>query len=133
MLAALAITRMLHVKRTLVLCSLTLAMLMMAPYAATQTVDPYSDGWVSHVDGARLEICFDNAALPAVGQSVQLLRTRVEILNNKGVTRQTFTPDGEAQIVSTSQSPCVMATLLEGMARRSDHARAQDSSFPKPR
>lgn len=103
-------------------------MLMMSPHTAAQTVDPYTDGWVSHVDGARLEICFDNAALPAVGQSVQLLRARYEMLNNKGVTRQTFTPDGAARIVSTSRSPCVLATLLDGKAQRSDHARAQDAS-----
>jgi hypothetical protein len=133
MLAALATTRMLHLKRILVLCALTLAMLMDTSDAAAQTANSHADGWVSRVDGTRLEICFDHAALPAIGQTMQLLRTHDVMLNNKGVTRRTFMPEGITRIVSIGQPPCVMAALLDGKAQRSDHARAQDSSLPTSR
>lgn len=109
-------------KRLTTVFLFTAAMLIVPSHTTAQTVDPYTDGWVTHVTGSRLEICFSHAEPPAVGQIVQLLRTSYVMLN-KGPTRQTFTPNGHARIASIATLPCVIATLLDGDAQRSDHAR----------
>lgn len=84
--------------------------------------NPYDDGWVSHVDDQQMEICYQSAP-PAVGQTLQILKTSF-IVPNKGQPRQQFTPGGTARITGTAaDAGCVIAELTDGSARRSDHAR----------
>ena len=85
-------------------------------------VDPLNDGWIAHVNGNQLEICF-RAAPPSAGQTVQILRTSF-ITPNKGPVRQQFTPGGTARVSATrSTEGCLTAELVDGAAMRSDHAR----------
>lgn len=87
-------------------------------------VDPYDDGWIAHVDDHHLEICYRSAP-PAVGQTVKILRTSF-ITPNKGPVREQYTPGGSARITAaTKPKGCATAELIEGSAKRSDHARLQ--------
>ena len=84
--------------------------------------DPYYDGWIAHVNDHRLEICYRSDA-PAVGQTLQILRTSF-ITPNKGPIREQYTPGGSARVTEAASNGCVTAELLDGSAKRSDHARA---------
>jgi len=90
--------------------------------AAANEPDPTRDGWVSHVDGYRLEICYRDG-LPAIGETVQILRVSYFTVN-KTVVRQQFRPVGEARIIAPSSDRCVIGELMSGAAERTDHARA---------
>ena len=93
--------------------------------------DPRNDGWITHVDGNRLEIC-NWAAAPAAGQSMQILRTSF-ITPNKGPVREKFSPGGTAKVTAaTGEEGCITAELISGSAKRSDHARVvADKSSPQ--
>ena len=90
--------------------------------ASAHDADLRNDGWISHVDGNRLEICNWSSA-PAAGQSMQILRTSF-ITPNKGPVRQQFSPGGTAKVTAASaEEGCITAELITGSAKRSDHAR----------
>ena len=89
--------------------------------AGAHDIDPYDDGWIAHVDDHHLEICYRSAA-PAVGQTLQILRTSF-ITPNKGPIREQYTPGGSARVTTAAENGCVTAELIEGSAKRSDHAR----------
>lgn len=54
--------------------------------------DTGNHGWITHVDGNRMEVCNWPSA-PAAGQSMQILRTSF-ITPNKGPVREQFSPVG---------------------------------------
>lgn len=89
--------------------------------AGAHDIDPYADGWVSHVRDRQLEICY-RYAQPALGNSVNILRTSY-ITPNKGPIRQQFRYSGTARITQAARSGCVSAELIDGSAQRSDHTR----------
>jgi hypothetical protein len=105
--------------------SLPLALLSFGASATINAhdVDPYYDGWVAHVDDHRLEICYRSAPPPAVGQTLQILRTSF-ITPNKGPVREQYAPGGSARVTTAASDGCVTAELLSGTARRADHARS---------
>jgi hypothetical protein len=84
-------------------------------------VDPYHDGRVAHVTDHGLEICYRSTA-PAVGQTLRILRTSF-ITPNKGPVREQYTPGGSARVTEVASNSCVTAELIDGSAKRSDHAR----------
>ncbi|MFA6230783.1 MAG: hypothetical protein WC617_11535 [Rhodanobacter sp.] len=84
--------------------------------------DAYADGWVGHVDGQRLDVCYRVAPLPAVGARVQVMRTSF-VIPNKGQPRQQFAVAGYATVTSITDAHCVRAELIQGTAQRTDHVR----------
>ncbi|MBS0514279.1 MAG: hypothetical protein JSS16_02220 [Proteobacteria bacterium] len=96
--------------------------LIMAPLAHGSDPDPTHDGWVSHVDDHRLEICYQDG-LPPVGQTVQILRVSYYTVN-KAFFRQQFRSSGGARILASSSKGCVVGELTAGTAERTDHARS---------
>ena len=92
-----------------------------ASSANAHDVDPYHDGWVAHVNDHQLEICYQDAP-PAIGQTVQILRTSY-ITVNKGPVRQQFRRSGAARIATSASTGCVSAELIDGTAERTDHVR----------
>lgn len=106
---------------TTVLFSLVASLI--ATSTLTHTPDPANDGWVRHVEGRSLEICYRNAKPPAVGETVQILRTSY-ILSNTGPSQAKYTPTGTAQIKGVlNERGCESAELIDGNAKRTDHAR----------
>jgi hypothetical protein len=105
---------------------LSFALLSLAGAPATvnaHDVDPYEDGWITHVDDHRLEICYRSAP-PTVGDTVKILRTSF-ITPNKGPVREQFSAGGTAHVTTAPTADgCLTAELIEGSAKRSDHARA---------
>ena len=85
-------------------------------------VDPYNDGYVTHVNDRQLEICFQHAP-PLVGESVQILQTSYTTIK-QGPSLQRFTRKGSARITSSGSDGCVSAELIDGSAARSDHTRS---------
>ena len=84
--------------------------------------DPTHDGWVSHVDDHRLEICYrDN--VPAIGETLQILRVSYPMVN-KTLSRQQFQLIGKARITASSSNRCVIGELIQGTAERTNHVRA---------
>src|SRR3546814_9839354 len=57
--------------------------------------DSYTDGWVGHVDGPRLDVCYRVTPLPAVGARLEVMRTSF-VVPNKGQPRQQFAVAGHA-------------------------------------
>ena len=98
-----------------------LSIVGMSGQISAHDVDPYDDGWIAHVDDHRLEICYRSAA-PAVGQTLQILRTSF-ITPNKGPVLEQYTHGGSARVTTAASNGCVTAELTEGSAKRSDHAR----------
>ena len=91
--------------------------------ASGHDVDLRNDGWITHVDGNRLEIC-NWASAPAAGRSIQVLRTSF-ITPNKGPVRERLSLGGTAKVTAASVGEgCITAELISGSAKRSDHARA---------
>lgn len=84
--------------------------------------ESYADGWVSHVDGQRLDVCYRVAPLPAVGARLQVMRTSF-VVPNKGQPRQQFAVAGHATVTSIMDAHCVRAELIQGAAQRTDHVR----------
>ncbi|MBN8894633.1 MAG: hypothetical protein J0I71_07335 [Rhodanobacter sp.] len=87
--------------------------------------DSYTDGWVGHVDGQRLDVCYRVTPLPAVGARLEILRTSF-VIPNKGPPRQQFAVAGYATVTSIIDAHCVRAELTQGTAKRTDHARRAD-------
>ena len=104
-------------------------MLFTVPLANANDPDPTHDGWVSHVDDHRLEICYQDG-LPAVGQTVQILRVSYFTVN-KTFFRQQFQRAGEARITASLSDRCVVGELLAGNAERTDHARMIAAAAPQ--
>ncbi len=84
--------------------------------------DPYTDGWVGHVDSQRLDVCYRVTPLPAVGARLQVMRTSF-VVPNKGPLRQQFAVAGYATVTSITDAHCVRAELIQGTAQRTDHVR----------
>ncbi|MES2311734.1 MAG: hypothetical protein V4566_05490 [Pseudomonadota bacterium] len=84
--------------------------------------DAYTDGWVSHVDGQHLDVCYRVAPLPAVGARLQVMRASF-VVPNKGQPRQQFAVAGHATVTSIMDAHCVRAELSQGTAQRTDHVR----------
>lgn len=89
--------------------------------AFAREVDTYNDGYVTHVNDHRLQICYQQTP-PSVGESVQILRTSYVTIK-QGPSLQRFTRRGSARITNSDSDKCVAAELIEGSAERSDHAR----------
>ena len=87
-----------------------------------RATDSYTDGWVSHVDGQRLDVCYRVVPLPAVGERLEVMRTSF-VVPNKGQPRQQFTAAGHATVTSITDARCVRAELFQGTAQRTDHVR----------
>ncbi|WP_449425107.1 efflux RND transporter permease subunit [Rhodanobacter lindaniclasticus] len=102
----------------LLLASLTMGSLA---YAA----DSYTDGWIGHVNGRQLDICYRVTPLPAVDTRLQVMRVAY-VIPNKGLPRQQFAVSGYATVTSIIDAHCVRAELTQGTARRTDHARRTD-------
>ena len=102
---------------------LSAAGLILASSTYAHDVAPYHDGWVSRANDHQLEICYQHAPPPSVGESVQILRPSY-ITPNKGPVRQQFQRSGTARIRATASSGCVSAELIDGSAERTDHVRA---------
>jgi hypothetical protein len=91
--------------------------------ASAHDVDPTNDGWIAHVDDHHLEICYRSAP-PAIGETVQILRTTF-ITPNKGPVRELYSAGGMARVTTAPTADgCLTAELIEGSAKRADHARA---------
>lgn len=105
--------------------SLTLALPFAVSASATagaRDVDSYYDGWIARVDDHRVEICYRSTP-PVVGETVWILRTSF-ITPNKGPIREQFSPSGTARVTTAPNAKgCLTAELIEGSAKRSDHAR----------
>lgn len=84
--------------------------------------DAYTDGWVGHVDGRRLDVCYRAAPLPAVGARLQVMRTSF-VVPEKGQPRQQFAVAGHATVTSIMGAHCVRVELIQGTAQRTDHVR----------
>jgi hypothetical protein len=84
--------------------------------------DSYTDCWVGHVDGPRLDVCYRVTPLPAVGARLEVMRTSF-VVPNKGQPRQQFAVAGHATVTSIIDTHCVRAELTQGTAQRTDHAR----------
>lgn len=84
--------------------------------------DSYTDGWVGHVDGPRLDVCYRVTPLPAVGARLEVMRASF-VVSNKGQPRQQFAVAGRATVTSIMDAHCVRAELIQGAAQRTDHAR----------
>lgn len=97
---------------------LLLAGLTIGPVA--HAADTYTDGWVSHVDGQRLDVCYRAAPLPAVGARLQVMQASF-VVPNKGQPRQQFAVAGQATVISIMDAHCVRAELSQGTAQRTDH------------
>lgn len=81
----------------------------------------YTDGWVGHVYGQRLDVCYRVTPLPAVGARLEVLRSSF-VIPNKGQPRQQFAVAGYATVTSIIDAHCVRAELTQGTAQRTDHA-----------
>lgn len=88
-------------------------------------VDFYTDGWVGHMDGQRLDVCYRVTPLPAVGARLEVLRSSF-VIPNKGRPRQQFAVAGYATVASIIDAHCVCAELTQGTAQRTDHAWCAD-------
>lgn len=97
------------------------AMLAALPLTAAGA-DGYRDGWVSAVRGPGLEICYPHGPAPAPAQTVELLRPQIVAMGKS--LRQAYAPAGRAKVEAAAGGSCVSAALLDGEARRGDHARA---------
>ncbi len=84
--------------------------------------DPYTDGWVGHVNGRQLDICYRVTPLPAVGTRLQVMRVAY-VIPNKGVPLEHFAASGQATVTSITDAHCVRAELTQGTAQRADHTR----------
>ena len=104
-------------------------MLSIVPQVHANDSDPTHNGWVSHVDDHRLEICYPDG-VPAIGQAVQLLRVSYFTVN-KTFFRQQFQSVGEARITASSSDRCVIGELIEGTAERTNHARAMTTAVSR--
>jgi hypothetical protein len=82
--------------------------------------DTDTDGWVSHVDGQHLDVCYRAASLPAVGARLQVMRASF-VVPNKGQPRQQFAVAGHATVTSVMDAHCLRAELSQGTAQRTDH------------
>ncbi|MBS1997079.1 MAG: hypothetical protein JSS86_12235 [Cyanobacteria bacterium SZAS LIN-2] len=105
------------------------ATLVGANFAHADDPDPTHDGWVSHVQDHRIEICYQDG-LPAVGQTVQIFRVSY-VTYNKAFFRQQFRPAGEARITASSSDRCVVGELTAGTVERTDHARQIAAVAPR--
>src|SRR3546814_8736714 len=74
--------------------------------------DSYTDGWVGHVDGPRLDVCYRVTPLPAVGARLEVMRTSF-VVPNKGQPRQQFAVAGHATVTSIIDTHCVRAELTQ--------------------
>lgn len=100
---------------------------LVPPAAFAHNPDPADDGWVRHVEGRSLEICYRDATPPAIGETVQILHTSY-ITTNKGTALAQYTPTGAARITSgPNGNGCETAELIDGKAHRTDHARGAAS------
>jgi len=102
--------------------SLPLLLAGLAIGRVAYATDSYTDGWVGHVDGPRLDVCYRVTPLPAVGARLEVLRTSF-VVPNKGQPRQQFAVAGHATVTSIIDVHCVRAELTQGTAQRTDHAR----------
>ncbi|MEY2161246.1 MULTISPECIES: hypothetical protein [Pseudomonadota] len=84
--------------------------------------DPYTDGWIGHVNGRQLDICYRVTPLPAVGTRLQVMRVTY-VIPNKGVPLEHFAASGQATVTSITDAHCVRAELIQGTVQRTDHAR----------
>ncbi len=84
--------------------------------------DPYTDGWISHVNGRQLDICYRVTPLPAVGMRLQVMRVAY-VIPSKGVPIEHFAASGQATVTSITDAHCVRAELIQGTARWADHTR----------
>lgn len=82
--------------------------------------DPYTDGWIGHVNGRQLDICYRVTPLPAVGTRLQVMRVAY-VIPNKGLPREQFASGGQATVTSIMDAHCVRAELIQGAAQRTDH------------
>jgi hypothetical protein len=116
-------TKMETEMKTIIFLSAEGLLLVSASSTYAHDVDPYHDGWVSHVNDHQLEICYRHAPPPTVGESVQILQPWY-ITVKQGPVLQRFTQRGNARITSSGSDGCVLAEMIDGSAGRSDHARA---------
>ena len=82
----------------------------------------YADGWIGHVNGRQLDICYRVTPLPAVGTRLQVMRVAY-VIPSKGVPIEHFAASGQATVTSITDAHCVRAELIQGTARWSDHTR----------
>jgi hypothetical protein len=104
-----------HLGIALIIAGLSIGMIAHA-------ADPDSDGWVDHVNGRQLDICYRDTLPPAVGTRLQVMRASF-VVPNKGLARERFAPAGQATVTSVIAKRCVRAGLTEGVAHRADHVR----------
>lgn len=115
-------------------CFLPFVFVLMAAAASpvhAHDVDPYHDGWITHVNDHQLEICYRHAPPPVVGETVQILRPSYITLK-QGPVLQRFTRSGTARVTAAASGDCVSAELLNGSAERSDHTREASGGAATP-
>lgn len=82
----------------------------------------YADGWIGHVNGRQLDICYRVTPLPAVGTRLQVMRVAY-VIPSKGVPLEHFAASGQATVTSIMGAHCVRAELIQGTAQWADHTR----------
>ncbi len=102
--------------------STMLVIIGLAASHAARATDPYTDGWIGHVNGRQLDICYRVTPLPAVGTKLQVMRVAY-VIPNKGIPSEQFASGGQATVTAIVDPRCVRAELTEGAARRADHVR----------
>lgn len=109
---------------------LVFATLIAASSAQATSLARSRDGSITAIDGDSLTMCFRHAPLPAIGDTLSLVREWIPFSKGTPASPR-YHLVGYARVVAVSAPPCVQAEKLHGKPRRYDRARP-DEVAPVP-
>lgn len=101
---------------------LVFATLVAASSAQAASTARSRDGSITAIDGDTLTLCFRHAPVPAVGDTLSLVREWIPFSKGTPASPR-YIVAGHARVVAISAPPCVQAEKLDGKPRRYDRAR----------
>lgn len=106
---------------------LVLGALVATASAQTASSAHSGDGSITAIDGETMTLCFRHAPVPAVGDTLSLVREWIPFSKGTPASPR-YHLVGHARVIAIGTAPCVQAERLDGKPRRYDHARADDNS-----
>lgn len=109
---------------------LVFSILVAAPSAQETSLARSRDGSITAINGDSLTMCFRQAPVPALGDTLSLVREWIPFSKGTPASPR-YHLVGHARVVAVSAPPCVQAEKLDGKPRRHDRARP-DEVAPVP-
>lgn len=110
---------------------LVFSILVATPSAHAASLARSRDGSITAINGDSLTMCFRQAPVPAVGDTLSLVREWIPFSKGTPASPR-YHLVGHARVVAVSAPPCVQAKKLDGKPRRYDRARPDNAIGSAP-